>query len=189
MDLYKNHLFKGLFGGVHATLIIIVYISSGSIGESIFMAILGTLLTFTVAWILFLLIGVAHFLKIPAVLFFSITTWYSYNSAISNISKIEEQPPKTIQWSDKSGNVAWDGRRSRATGRGAASHHGGVKNWTYETSSREATMHDVQKWKGEQGDIKIAAGVAAFILVYSIFGIFVSTRIIPIRDDFLPRID
>ncbi len=32
----------------------------------------------------------------------------------------------------RDGAKCWDGTRSYATGRGACSHHGGVRNWTYE---------------------------------------------------------
>jgi hypothetical protein len=45
------------------------------------------------------------------------------------------------------GAIASDGWVSGSTARGAASHHGGVRQWLYEDWQRPLTEHEVTAWK------------------------------------------
>lgn len=40
----------------------------------------------------------------------------------------------------RTGAICWDGTVSSATGRGACSHHGGVKQWTYGESAKSLSF-------------------------------------------------
>lgn len=44
------------------------------------------------------------------------------------------------------GAIAMDGWRSDATGRGAASHHGGVRHWIYKKTRRPLTWYEHSAW-------------------------------------------
>ncbi len=56
---------------------------------------------------------------------------------LTPVEKLAEKYHEQSKYQYRVGAICNDGWQSNATGRGACSHHGGVKEWKYETAYRK----------------------------------------------------